>query len=77
MSKHPRVPAVVSDPEIMGGRPCLSGTRIPVDLILDYMADGWSFSRLQQEYQDLREDDIRAVLRYAADRVLVDGAAAE
>lgn len=77
MSKHTRSPTIVSDPEIMGGRPCLSGTRIPVDLVLEYLADGWTSGDLKDEYPELKDDDVRAVLRYAADRVLAAGAPAE
>ena len=37
--RHKRVSM---DPAIMGGKPCIRGTRIPVDLVLRYLGDGQS-----------------------------------
>jgi len=54
------------DARIMGGKPCIRGTRIPVDVILEDLADGMSFADVLAAYEDLTEDDLRAALDYAA-----------
>ena len=53
------------DKEISFGKPIITGTRIPVDLILEKLAGGMSFDEIMSEYDILRED-ILAVLDYAA-----------
>jgi uncharacterized protein (DUF433 family) len=35
-----RASVIVSDPEILGGTPCFSGTRVPVDSLIDYLEAG-------------------------------------
>ncbi|MDZ4782764.1 MAG: DUF433 domain-containing protein, partial [Planctomycetia bacterium] len=39
---------IVSDPEILVGKPVVKGTRLSVDLILDRLADGWTSEDLYQ-----------------------------
>jgi len=43
------------------------GTRIPVSLILGYLAAGDSTDKIIQEYPDLKEEQIAACLNYARD----------
>ena len=47
------------------GKPTISGTRVPVDLILGKLADGMTYEEVIAEYEITRED-ILAVLNYAA-----------
>jgi uncharacterized protein (DUF433 family) len=56
---------VVSDPEILRGKPRLKGTRIPVSLVLGYLAAGKSFEEIMIEYPDLTREQIAACLDYA------------
>ncbi len=56
---------VVSDPEILRGKPRLKGTRIPVSLVLGYLAAGRSFEEILAEFPDLRHEQIAACLDYA------------
>lgn len=77
MPLHPRAPEIISDPEILGGAPCFSGTRIPVSLILDWMAAGWDQARILDEYPQLTAADLSAGLRYAAGRLTDTSVAAE
>jgi uncharacterized protein (DUF433 family) len=49
---------VVSDPEIMGGTPVFRGTRIPVDLIADMLAQGASAEEILEGYPTLDKDKI-------------------
>jgi uncharacterized protein (DUF433 family) len=54
------------NPQIHFGKPCISGTRITVQSILELVKEGLSFETIIQEYYpDLEVEDIRACLRYA------------
>jgi len=55
---------IVSDPEILRGKPHLKGTRIPVGLVLGYLADGKTADVIA-EFPDLTRDQIAACLDYA------------
>lgn len=57
---------IVSDPEIVSGKPCLKGRRIPVHIILELLAAGETFAGIRRAYPNVDEDDIRACLKYAA-----------
>ena len=58
---------ILSDPQILHGKPCIKGTRIPVALILGYLAARRDTAAIQREFPDLKEDDIAACLDYARD----------
>ena len=57
---------ICHDIEIMGGKPCISGTRITVGMILMQISDGANLEELLEEYPHLTPDDIAEALRYAA-----------
>jgi len=54
------------DRDIMHGKPCIKGTRIPVYLILDLLAGGSTIKEILDDYPDITEEDIRACVEYAA-----------
>jgi uncharacterized protein (DUF433 family) len=58
---------ITIDPEIHHGDPCISGTRIPVAIIVGSLADGMSTEEVLQAYPQLSATDIQAALAYAAD----------
>ena len=60
---------IVIDPRIMGGKPVIKGTRIPVYFILELIANGWSIDDILREYPHLTREDVLAAVKYAA-RVL-------
>jgi uncharacterized protein (DUF433 family) len=51
----------------MGGKPCIRGLRITVSDVLDYMASGMSHEEILRDFPRLTEEDLRAVLAFAAD----------
>jgi uncharacterized protein (DUF433 family) len=57
------------NPAVLGGKPVVRGTRIPVEDILRKLADGATEADLLDAYPRLTRDDIQAALRYAADSV--------
>ena len=54
------------DPNIMGGRACIRGMRIPVSVILGQIAQGASFDEILEGYPDLEKEDIQQAVEYAA-----------
>jgi uncharacterized protein (DUF433 family) len=54
------------DHQIMGGVPCVAGTRIPVATVVGLIADGLSTADVVAEYPQLTVADVRACLGYAA-----------
>lgn len=56
---------VESDPEILGGKPVVRGTRIPVDLVLELVNLGYSAERIVEEYPELSRDVIVQLARLA------------
>lgn len=58
---------VVSDPEILMGKPTIKGTRISVELILGWLAQGWTHEMLVESYPHITRDDILAALNFAAE----------
>lgn len=56
---------IVSDPEILRGKPRIKGTRIPVGLILGHLAAGKTSADILAEFPDLNSEQIAASLDYA------------
>jgi uncharacterized protein (DUF433 family) len=54
------------DHRIMGGVPCVAGTRIPVATVVGLVANGLSAEEITAEYPQLTVEDVRACLGYAA-----------
>ncbi|MDP6549464.1 MAG: DUF433 domain-containing protein [Dehalococcoidia bacterium] len=59
---------ITIEPGKRGGKPCIRGLRITVYDVLEYLASGMSEDRILADFPDLRREDIRACLVFAADR---------
>ena len=59
-------PAIVSDPDVMLGKPVIRGTRITVELVLEKLAAGESFEQLLESHPRLTREGILAALDFAA-----------
>ncbi len=53
------------DPRVCNGRPVIKGTRIPVSVILEQIAEGESWEAILAGYPELTREDIHAALHYA------------
>ena len=60
---------ITVSPLQMGGVPCLRGLRIPVATVVGMLADGMTTEEILKDYPDLRSEDIREALQYAAEAV--------
>lgn len=58
---------IESDPQILRGKPCVKGTRIPAALVLGYLAAGKTTDEIIHEFPDLTPADVAACLDYARD----------
>ena len=60
---------IVSNPEVLAGIPVIKGTRISVELILGWLANGWTYEQVLESYPHITRDDIQAALAFAAERL--------
>ena len=56
---------IVSDPNILLGKPRIKGTRIAVELILGCFSSGWSIDGILEAYPHITREDVLAALAYA------------
>ena len=64
MTGHPRITLA---PEVLTGKPVVSGTRLSVEFIIGLMAEGWSETDILDNYPGMTHDDVIACLAYARD----------
>lgn len=57
---------ISSDPDILHGKPCIKGTRIPVYMIVSLVAEGVSVEEIIKDYSSLTTEDIKAAVKYAS-----------
>ena len=57
---------ITFDPNIMGGRACIRGMRIPVSVIVGQVAHGATVEEILIEHPDLEREDVMKALEYAA-----------
>lgn len=57
---------ITQDPDILGGKPIIAGTRISIEVILELLASGMEVKNLLKEYPSLTKEQVKAVINYAA-----------
>jgi uncharacterized protein (DUF433 family) len=63
---------IVSDPNIMMGKPVIKGTRVTVELILDKLAAGETVEQILEAHPRLTQQSIQAALGFAAEALRAD-----
>lgn len=58
-------PNIISNPAILGGKPCIKGTRISVELIKDWLATGGNVQIIVAKHPLLTEQTVLEAIRYA------------
>jgi len=58
---------IISDGEILGGKPSVRGTRLSVEFLLELAASGATQDQILNQYPQLTRDGLAAAFRYAAD----------
>lgn len=72
MSNMNEKPAIVTNPDLMLGKPVISGTRITVESILEKMAAGESIEQLLEAHPRLTREGVLAALAFAAETMRMD-----
>ena len=57
---------ITQDPNILGGKPIISGTRMSVEVILEFLAGGMEIKEILKEYPFLTKAQVEAAVNYAA-----------
>lgn len=65
-------PMVISDPNVMMGKPVVAGTRITVELILEKLAAGETAEQLLEAHPRLTREGIQAALKFASEALRAD-----
>ena len=60
---------VVSDSAILGGTPVFRGTRLPVQTLFDYLADGLTLDYFLETFEGVTREQACALLRYGWERI--------
>jgi uncharacterized protein (DUF433 family) len=60
---------IVSDKEILLGKPCVKGTRLSVEFIVQLFASGWTTQEILENYPTLKVDTIQAVFAYIYENI--------
>jgi uncharacterized protein (DUF433 family) len=60
-------------PEVHFGKPCVAGTRIPVQSVLELVREGFTLVEITRDYYpDLSPEDIQACIQFAIDMLVVE-----
>jgi uncharacterized protein (DUF433 family) len=60
---------IVSNDNLIVGKPAIKGTRIAVEFIIDRLADGWTEEDILSNYPNLTRNDFLAVFAYLSDSI--------
>lgn len=60
---------ITQNPKILGGKPIITGTRMSVEVILEFLAGGMEIKEMLREYPFLTKEQIQAAIQYAAKQV--------
>ena len=56
---------IVCNPNILGGKPVIKGTRISVELLLKLLSNNWTHEEIIENYPHIKNDDILAAQEYS------------
>lgn len=60
---------IIKDPKILSGKPIIKGTRMSVEVILEFLAGGMEIKEILKEYPFLNKEQIKAAIKYAANKI--------
>jgi uncharacterized protein (DUF433 family) len=63
---------IISDPQVMLGKPVIAGTRITVELVLEKLAAGETVEQILEAHPKLTREEIQAALHFAAEALRSD-----
>jgi uncharacterized protein (DUF433 family) len=65
-----RHPGSIRDPEIIGGTPVFTGTRVPIKTLFDYLQGGYTLPEVQDEFPSVRQEQAVDLLDVARQRLV-------
>ena len=68
---------ITQNPKILGGKPIIAGTRMSVEVILEFLAGGMEIKEMLREYPFLTMEQIQAAIQYAAKQVGIKKSASQ
>ncbi|MDO8503795.1 MAG: DUF433 domain-containing protein [bacterium] len=60
---------IIQDPEILGGKPIIAGTRMSVESILELLSSGMEIKEILKEYPFLKKEQVKAAIDFATKMV--------
>ncbi len=69
-AKNPQKPLITSSPDVMGGTPVFTGTRVPVQTLIDYLEGGETIDDFLSGFPTVSREQVIAFLEEAKDRML-------
>jgi uncharacterized protein (DUF433 family) len=60
---------IISDPEVLRGRPVFRGTRVPAAILFEYLADGLTLDYFLESFPSVKREQAIGVLRYWQQRI--------
>jgi uncharacterized protein (DUF433 family) len=63
------LPPVTSNPRIMGGQPCITGTRMPIDWVMGYLEAGRTLAQFLSDYPQYSREQVVAAIKYAVEEL--------
>jgi uncharacterized protein (DUF433 family) len=61
---------VSTDPQVMGGTPCFTGTRVPIQTLMDYLEAGDPIGEFLKDFPTVKRGQVIAFLEEATERVV-------
>lgn len=61
------LPPVTRSPRIMGGQPCIAGTRMPIDWVFQFLEHGYSLEQFLEFYPQYTREQVEKAVQYAVD----------
>jgi len=61
------LPPVTSNPRIMGGKPCITGTRMPIDWVMQFLEHGYTLEQFLEQYPQYTREQVEAAVQYAVE----------
>lgn len=65
-------PHIISDPDVMMGKPVVAGTRVTVEMILEKLASGETIQQVADEHPRLTKESVRAAPAFAGEALRAD-----
>lgn len=63
------LPPVTSNPRIMGGKPCITGTRMPIDWVMGYLEASRPLAQFLSDYPQYSREQVVAAIKYAIEEL--------